>query len=129
MHENTPTTTWADHLAQYHQVDPESLQYLTEDPETVHWVRFRTCTWEPGMCAGDGPHSGWWLPASGGHGPDAVYKCGWCEQKTAGAEIGIGPLCKCGHPQNFHEIGAGICEDCSCTAYRRNTKTTTVKET
>jgi hypothetical protein len=86
------TTTWADHLAQYHQVDPERLQYLTEDQETVHWMRFRTCQWKPGMCVGDGPHDHWWLCVSGGHGPDATYRYGWCKHKATGTEIGQLPL-------------------------------------
>lgn len=26
--------------------------------------------------------------------------------------------CRCGHPRGAHEIGAGICDDCGCNAYR-----------
>src|SRR5947208_3641901 len=71
---------------------PDRAQFAEVDDvkigaEQVHLWDYAGCTWEPGMCLGEGPHSGWSCCSAGPQGPDAVYQCWWCTYQAVGREI------------------------------------------
>lgn len=91
---DTPMTTWDAHLTAYHKTTPDqiaTLRAFTGNPgmtaEEAHRRISPGCAWTPGMCAGTGPHAGWWCCSSGPQGDAATYQCGWCAFRAKGRDL------------------------------------------
>jgi hypothetical protein len=80
---------WLDHMTTHHHVLPYAMQHAHNTGASshfVHWTRYATCTWTPAHGTSAEPHR-WELVSSGGHHPDATYRCYQCPESRTGQQL------------------------------------------